>query len=546
VLAAGASYPPITLTVDVATNAPASLTNTASVAGGGSTSPVTASDPTSITPATVPDLSIAISHTGSFVAGETGATYSIMISNAAAGAPTAGAVTVTDALPPGLIATAAAGAGWPCTIGPTVTCTRSDALPAGSSYPPITLTVDVAPSAPATITNTVAVAGGGDVTPGNDTASDSVTLAAPMPFTATVTPEPNFGTGPTGVFATTVSNNGTSPSSGKVTVSETISPPAVPVAATGPGWSCGIVAQVANCSRSDVLAPGAQFPPIAVTVQVASAPPASTVTDVAQLSIGPYNCGGSASVQLPAVRTPNTPAITLVTNGASFVTPGQANYGIAPGSLVSIFGTGIGPAAPVTLETLPLTPAGFAGVHAQITIGGTTLDVPVFYASDTQLNVLLPSNTPAGDGSMTVSFAGATTPPYPARVVKTNVGIFSRNKQGFAPGVEQIAISPGLLATDTLLDPVSPGQIVILWATGLGAVQGNEFAQPLPGDLGVATKIYVGGQLVTPTYAGRSGCCAGADQIQFVFPDSVTGCYVPILVSSGGVVSNTVTLTASS
>jgi uncharacterized repeat protein (TIGR01451 family) len=136
----------------------------------------------------------------------------------------------------------------------------------------------VAPNAPATITNTVAVAGGGDVTPANDTASDSVTLAAPMPFTATVTPEPSFGTGPTGVFTTTVSNNGTSPSSGKVMVSESISPPAVPVSASGPGWSCGIVAQVANCSRSDVLAPGTQFPPIAVTVQIASAPPGTTVT----------------------------------------------------------------------------------------------------------------------------------------------------------------------------------------------------------------------------------------------------------------------------
>jgi uncharacterized protein (TIGR03437 family) len=233
-----------------------------------------------------------------------------------------------------------------------------------------------------------------------------------------------------------------------------------------------------------------------------------------------------------------------VTNAASFVTPGQANYGIAPGSLVTIFGAGIGPATPAALQSLPLTPSGFADVRVQLTTGTTTLDVPVFYASDTQVNALLPSNTPLGDGTMTLTFNGTASPPYPTRVLKTGVGIFGRNKQGFGPGVEQAALTPNQIVTDTLLEPASPGQIVILWATGLGAVQGNELAQPLPGDLGIPTEIYVGGQVVTPLYAGRSGCCAGTDQIQLVFPDNIAGCYVPVLVKTGGLVSNTVTLAA--
>jgi DNA-binding beta-propeller fold protein YncE len=51
-LAAGASYPALTLTVSVAFNAPLSVTNTATVAGGGEQNPVnnTATDPTTITP----------------------------------------------------------------------------------------------------------------------------------------------------------------------------------------------------------------------------------------------------------------------------------------------------------------------------------------------------------------------------------------------------------------------------------------------------------------------------------------------------------------
>jgi uncharacterized repeat protein (TIGR01451 family) len=53
-LAAGSSYADITLTVDVAGNAPASLTNSASVSGGGeqNTTNNSASDPTSILPST--------------------------------------------------------------------------------------------------------------------------------------------------------------------------------------------------------------------------------------------------------------------------------------------------------------------------------------------------------------------------------------------------------------------------------------------------------------------------------------------------------------
>jgi hypothetical protein len=46
----------------------------------------------------------------------------------------------------------------------TLTCTRSDVLPAGSSYPPITLKVDVSCRAHAQVTNTATATGGGDTT----------------------------------------------------------------------------------------------------------------------------------------------------------------------------------------------------------------------------------------------------------------------------------------------------------------------------------------------------------------------------------------------
>jgi uncharacterized repeat protein (TIGR01451 family) len=76
-LAAGASYPPITATVDVAANAPASVTNTVSVFGNDETNRGnnTASDPTIINAATTFSISGTIRY-GVAVAGQSPATIS--------------------------------------------------------------------------------------------------------------------------------------------------------------------------------------------------------------------------------------------------------------------------------------------------------------------------------------------------------------------------------------------------------------------------------------------------------------------------------------
>lgn len=172
-LAAGASFPAITLTVSVAANAAAQVTNQAAVSGGGETNTAnnSASDPTAITSvALVPDLSIAKTHTGNFTQGQTGAVYTLTVRNVGSGS-TSGTVTVTDTLPAGLTATAMAGAGWSCQLA-TLTCTRSDALAAAGTWPAIQLTVTVSTSAPASVTNLATVSGGGDTTPGNNTTSD--------------------------------------------------------------------------------------------------------------------------------------------------------------------------------------------------------------------------------------------------------------------------------------------------------------------------------------------------------------------------------------
>jgi uncharacterized repeat protein (TIGR01451 family) len=109
----------------------------------------------------LPDLAIAMSHRGDFTVGDFTigdlGLYTLKIVNDGWTA-TAGTVTVTDKLPPGLTYLSAGGGGWNCSFADdTITCTNATSINPGASST-VTLTVRVeAPAWPvtnlATVTN---------------------------------------------------------------------------------------------------------------------------------------------------------------------------------------------------------------------------------------------------------------------------------------------------------------------------------------------------------------------------------------------------------
>ena len=121
---------------------------------------------------TAPLLSIAKTHTGSFIEGQSGAAYSVTVSNAAGAGTANGVVTVTETVPSGLTLVSMSGTGWTCPIGGNA-CTRSDWLAGGATYPAITVTVNVASNAASPLTNLVTVSGGGSA---SANAMDSTTI----------------------------------------------------------------------------------------------------------------------------------------------------------------------------------------------------------------------------------------------------------------------------------------------------------------------------------------------------------------------------------
>lgn len=239
------------------------------------------------------------------------------------------------------------------------------------------------------------------------------------------------------------------------------------------------------------------------------------------------------------------PSVSAVLNNASYALPGLPNSGIAQGSLMAIFGTGLA-SGNMTATAFPLQ-ANMGGTSVRVTSGGTNVDALMIYTTAGQLGAILPSNTPVGDATMTVTSGGQTSRPFSFRVVRSAFGIFTSNQAGNGPGAVQIAISGTEQPINALNRPARPGQTMILWGTGLGPTTANEAGGAVPGDLaGINVEVFVGGRPATVSYKGRSGCCAGIDQIAFVVPQGVEGCYVPVVVKTGDVVSNFATISVAS
>ena len=226
-----------------------------------------------------------------------------------------------------------------------------------------------------------------------------------------------------------------------------------------------------------------------------------------------------------------------VLNTASFIVDGLPNSGIAQGSMFAVFGQNLGPGNLVQAAELPL-PTELAGTSMEVTVNGTAVTPFLIFTLSGQLAGVLPSNTPLGQGTLTVTFNGATSEPVAIEVVKSAFGMFTRNQAGFGPAIVQNFVSATEAPTNALTEAAAPGQAEILWGSGLGPITESDANLPPVGNLPVEVEVLVGGISVTPFYAGRSPQFPAVDQINFFVPAGIEGCYVPVAVKVDGVVSN--------
>jgi uncharacterized protein (TIGR03437 family) len=241
--------------------------------------------------------------------------------------------------------------------------------------------------------------------------------------------------------------------------------------------------------------------------------------------------------------------------GIGNLTTGQTP--IAPGSLAVIFGTNLSSQI-AQADTIPLS-ASLGGVTVQFVNGSNTFNAPLVYVAPTdpahgvisQINAQVPWNlVPNGTTatvSVIVSHDGLSSAPASVTVGPFSPGIFAAGGRAIAVNLDGTLAWPSGSVPGTVTHPAKPGDVVILYVTGLGAVDspiadGAASLDKLRNTL-VKPVVLVGGLSAEVAFSGLTPQYPGVNQLNIVIPNAVPGDNVPIQIQVGGITSpNTTTL----
>ncbi|MBI4905762.1 MAG: hypothetical protein HY820_19165 [Acidobacteria bacterium] len=222
-------------------------------------------------------------------------------------------------------------------------------------------------------------------------------------------------------------------------------------------------------------------------------------------------------------------------NSASLFPPrGFLTAGLAQGGRFVILGSGFLPTGtqPIQAEGYPL-PTELNGISVQFSGQGSTEKAFLLAVTATRVEGILPSSFPTGNAALRL-ILGKDFVDNPVFIASQKFGIYTANGRGSGPAVAYQGQGPDAVR-NSFLAPAKPGQTVAIMGTGLGARKGSDGDTPAQESIQSLIRVVVGGRRAEVLYKGRSERGPGLDEIQFVVPADVDGCYVPIVVEADGV-----------
>ncbi len=258
------------------------------------------------------------------------------------------------------------------------------------------------------------------------------------------------------------------------------------------------------------VSPASATVPVTLTVAV----------DPTGLTVGSYSgflIAGSQTVPVTLQVTAGVPFIGSLVNGASLL-----GGLLAPGEIIAIFGTGLGPATGVSAPTVPGGVVANSLGGTQVLIGGVA--APVLYAQDGLIGAIVPYEV-AGQTIVPVGITYQGVPSAPATFAVTAVSpaIFTYGNSG--QGQATILNQDG--SQNASSNPASRGSTVTLYALGAGqvnppsadgAIVGAATSQPV-----APVSILVDGQPAAVSYAGDvQGGVSGVLQVNFQVPQQAS------------------------
>ena len=239
------------------------------------------------------------------------------------------------------------------------------------------------------------------------------------------------------------------------------------------------------------------------------------------------------AIAVTATLDDTSAEVTAVVNAASFA-PGP----VAPGEIITIFGTNLSPAG---LTTGRVTDGKLETTVSGVRVLFDEIAAPILYASPTQISAIVPYQL-YGRASTRLQVERGTfrTIAREVRVTDAAPAIFVVNPDGQAAVVNQDGSVNGAASAADV------GSVVSIYATGEGqtnppGVNGritpaltSELALPL-----LPVTAQIGGQKADVLYAGSApGLAAGAMQVNVrIPPGTPKGAAVPVLITVGGLSS---------
>jgi len=200
-----------------------------------------------------------------------------------------------------------------------------------------------------------------------------------------------------------------------------------------------------------------------------------------------------------------------IVNGADF-TPGP----FAPSSIVTIFG------ANLSFESEAMSSASqnntLPDFLANVRVYVNNLTSPLLYVGPTQINFMVPGDLLTGNVPVRVVRQGVTGPEVTITLADAAPRLFA-TEGGFA--IAQHGADYSLITSDS---PARPGEVIVVYATGLGrtAPEPGVFEIPqYPGLLVNSLQMYLDGTQVDPSrifYAGLTPGSGGVYQINLTLP----------------------------
>jgi uncharacterized protein (TIGR03437 family) len=212
---------------------------------------------------------------------------------------------------------------------------------------------------------------------------------------------------------------------------------------------------------------------------------------------------------------------------------------IAPGSLISIFGTnlssGLSVASSATLSTS-------LGDVNSVTING--VPIPLQFVSGSQINAQAPWETIAGPANVMVTVGGAASQPVTAQVSTFSPAIFAfqGTPQAIAVNADGSVTAPVGAITGVTSHPAMAGDSIFFYASGLGPVDPSPPPDGAPSldALRQTTNpltVLVGGVSAQVAFSGLAPQFTGVYQVNIVVPTGAAGPAVAMQLMIGGVTS---------